>query len=72
LKLSPSEWLQGSSELTTEEIEEQIVKRREWLRVKNFIEADNIRDLLSTKGIQLKDIKDPATGERTTTWEVKR
>ena len=28
-------------------------------------------DLLA-QGIQLKDGKDPATGERITTWEVKR
>jgi len=27
---------------------------------------------LLARGIQLKDGKDPATGERVTTWEVKR
>ena len=35
-------------------------------------EADRIRDELLAQGIQLKDGKDPATGERITTWEVKR
>jgi cysteinyl-tRNA synthetase len=39
---------------------------------KNWPEADRIRDELLAQGIQLKDGKDPATGERTTTWEVKR
>ena len=42
------------------------------LKAKNFAEADRIRDDLAAKGVQLKDGKDPATGERVTTWEVKR
>ncbi|MEM1377569.1 MAG: cysteine--tRNA ligase [Pseudomonadota bacterium] len=37
---------------------------------KNWAEADRIRDELLEQGIQLKDGKDPATGERVTTWEV--
>ncbi len=39
---------------------------------KNWAEADRIRDELAQKGVQLKDGKDPETGQRTTTWEVKR
>ena len=46
--------------------------RLEMLKTKNFAEADRIRNELSAKGIQLKDGKDAATGERVTTWEVKR
>ncbi|WP_416796063.1 cysteine--tRNA ligase [Ciceribacter azotifigens] len=46
--------------------------RLEMLKAKNFAEADKIRDDLATKGIQLKDGKDPVTGERVTTWEVRR
>ena len=46
--------------------------RLEMLKAKNFAEADKIRDDLSAKGIQLKDGKDPVSGERVTTWEVKR
>ena len=42
------------------------------IRDKNWAEADRIRDELLAQGIQLKDGKDPATGERVTTWEVKR
>jgi cysteinyl-tRNA synthetase len=41
-------------------------------RAKNFAESDRIRDELLAMGIQLKDGKDPATGEPVTTWEVKR
>ncbi len=41
-------------------------------KAKNFKEADRIRDELTAMGIQLKDSKDPATGEIVTTWEVKR
>ncbi len=39
---------------------------------KNWAEADKIRDELLAQGIQLKDGKDPVSGERVTTWEVKR
>ena len=46
--------------------------RLEMLKTKNFAEADKIRNDLAAKGIQLKDGKDPATGERVTAWEVKR
>lgn len=41
-------------------------------RNKNWAESDRIRDELAAMGIQLKDAKNPATGEMTTTWEVKR
>ena len=46
--------------------------RLEMLKAKNFAEADRVRDELLEKGIQLKDGKDKETGERTTTWEIKR
>ena len=49
-----------------------IQMRLEMLKAKNFTEADRIRDDLMSKGIQLRDGKDPATGERVTTWDVKR
>ena len=54
------------------EIDARVKARLELLKAKNFAEADKIRDTLSAEGIQLKDGKDPATGERVTTWEVKR
>ena len=49
-----------------------VAMRLEMLKAKNFAEADKIRDDLAAKGIQLKDGKDAQTGERVTTWEVKR
>jgi len=49
-----------------------VAMRLEMLKAKNFAEADRIRNELADKGIQLKDGKEPATGERVTTWEVKR
>ncbi len=42
------------------------------LNSKDFAKADTIRADLAARGIQLNDSKDPATGERVTTWEVKR
>lgn len=53
-------------------VDSLVEMRLEMLKAKNFAEADRIRDELSTKGIQLKDGKDKQTGERTTTWELKR
>ncbi|WP_438749310.1 cysteine--tRNA ligase [Pararhizobium sp. O133] len=53
-------------------VETLVAMRLEMLKAKNFAEADKIRDDLAAKGIQLKDGRDAATGERVTTWEVKR
>lgn len=39
---------------------------------KDWAGSDRIRDELVAMGIQLKDSKDPDTGEIETTWEVKR
>ncbi len=54
------------------EIDRRVKARLELLKAKNFAEADKIRDTLLAEGIQLKDGKDSATGERVTKWEVKR
>ncbi len=59
-------------EAVATEIDTRVKARLELLKAKNFAEADKIRDTLAAEGIQLKDGKDPATGERVTTWEVKR
>jgi len=53
-------------------VQATIDSRLAFIRDKNWVEADRIRDELLEKGIQLKDGKDPHTGERVTTWEVKR
>jgi cysteinyl-tRNA synthetase len=53
-------------------IESGINRRLALLAAKDFTEADRIRDELLAQGIQLKDSKDPVTGERVTGWEVKR
>ena len=53
-------------------VEQIILQRLAFLAAKNFAEADRIRDELLSQGIQLKDSKDSITGERVTTWEVKR
>jgi cysteinyl-tRNA synthetase len=49
-----------------------ITARLEARKAKNFAESDRIRDELLAMGIQIKDAKDPATGELTTEWEVRR
>jgi cysteinyl-tRNA synthetase len=72
MQSTPDEWLRGKDDLQVMVIEAMISNRLELLKAKNFAEADKIRDELLAKGIQLKDGKDPATGERVTTWEMKR
>ncbi len=59
-------------EALTSAVEALVQMRLELLKAKNFAEADKIRDDLLSQGIQLKDGKDSATGERVTTWEMKR
>jgi len=54
------------------ELAEKIEQRLALIADQNWAEADRIRDKLLEQGIQLKDSKDPETGERITTWEVKR
>jgi len=54
------------------EIVAWVNSRLAFIAAKNWPEADRIRDELLEQGIQLKDGKDPETGERVTTWEVKR
>jgi len=49
-----------------------INRRLEALNAKNWAEADGIRNDLTSQGILLKDSKDSTTGERVTTWEIKR
>ncbi|AMM84349.1 cysteine--tRNA ligase [Martelella sp. AD-3] len=50
----------------------KLEERLAFIREKNWAEADRIRDELAAQGIQLKDSKNKETGERETTWEVKR
>ncbi|WP_416408485.1 cysteine--tRNA ligase [Agrobacterium rosae] len=53
-------------------IDSLVAMRLEMLKAKNFAEADRIRDELSAKGIQLKDGKDKVSGDRVTSWEIRR
>jgi cysteinyl-tRNA synthetase len=54
-------------------VAERLISARATARKsKNFAEADRIRLQLDAMGVQLKDAKDPKTGELVTTWEVKR
>jgi cysteinyl-tRNA synthetase len=52
------------------EVDALIARRLAARKAKDFKEADRLRDELAALGIQLKDAKDPKTGEITTTWEI--
>lgn len=64
--------LQPKSDVDRSIIEDLVTARLEARRAKDFKRSDEIRDELAAMGIALKDGKDAATGEPTTTWEVKR
>ncbi|GAA5103773.1 cysteine--tRNA ligase [Bartonella jaculi] len=53
-------------------IEQRIAERLQLIHNKEWAAADTIRDELAAEGVSLKDSKDPQTGERITTWEIKR
>jgi cysteinyl-tRNA synthetase len=75
LQLSASEWRSwrpAALAINETKVDALIAARNAARKAKNFTEADRIRDELAGMGIQLKDSKDPATGEIKTTWEVKR
>jgi cysteinyl-tRNA synthetase len=55
-----------------EKVDSLIAARLDARRNKNFAESDRIRDELVAMNIELKDSKNPATGELETKWEVKR
>ncbi|MCR5859075.1 cysteine--tRNA ligase [Mesorhizobium sp. J428] len=62
----------GGTDVDTAAVQQTVTRRLAFIAQKNWAEADRIRDELLAQGIQLKDGKDPTTGERITTWEVKR
>lgn len=75
LGCTADEWFSdtgSSADVGARQIEALISGRLALIAEKNWAEADKIRDELLAQGIQLKDGKDPTTGERVTTWEVKR
>jgi cysteinyl-tRNA synthetase len=65
-------WRPASLSVDEEEIVDQITARLAARKSKDWAAADRIRDELAAKGVQLKDAKDPETGEIVTTWEVAR
>ncbi|TPN50484.1 cysteine--tRNA ligase [Mesorhizobium sp. B1-1-4] len=62
----------GAAKVDEAALAKAIARRLELIAAKNWAEADRIRDELLAQGVQLKDGKDPVTGARVTTWEVKR
>ena len=62
----------ASADVDEGNVAKAIANRLALITAKNWPEADRIRDELLAQGVQLKDGKDPATGERITTWEIKR
>jgi cysteinyl-tRNA synthetase len=62
----------SNAEIDEAGVSARIAERLAFIAEKNWAEADRIRDALLAEGVQLKDGKDPATGLRVTTWEVKR
>lgn len=75
LQQTPEQWFSfssGGEKVDVSGIQERIDLRLEEITNKNWAEADKIRDELLSEGVQLKDGKDPDTGNRITTWEITR
>jgi len=71
LGLEPQAWLQRSApgaaageELSDQEIESLIAKRKQARDDKDWVESDRIRDLLAAAGVQLEDGSDGTTWKR--------
>ncbi|MFI0848588.1 cysteine--tRNA ligase [Mesorhizobium sp. IMUNJ 23232] len=62
----------SNAEIDEAGVSARIAERLAFIAQKNWSEADRIRDELLAQGVQLKDGKDSSTGQRVTTWEVKR
>jgi len=75
LRRHASQWsasLRGDQSIDSARVDGLIIARLAARKAKDWKESDRIRDELAAMGIQLKDVKDPATGEIKTEWEVKR
>ena len=75
LEASEAEWrrqLEAGLDIDEALVRSRIAARLEARKAKNWPESDRIRDELAAMGIQLKDAKNPSTGDLETTWEVKR
>jgi cysteinyl-tRNA synthetase len=78
LGLDPARWPSRQEAASTlpddlkSRVEALVIERLSARKAKDWAGSDRIRDELAAMGIQLKDGKDPATGEPVTTWEVKR
>ena len=61
----------GRAPVDEDAVRRLIEARNAARKAKEFAKADGIRDQLSAMGIQLKDAKDPASGEIVTTWDLR-
>ena len=61
-----------STDVDEDKVKTAINARLAAFKEKDLATADRIRDELLAQGIQLRDSKDSETGERVTTWELKR
>ncbi|MDE2384383.1 MAG: cysteine--tRNA ligase [Alphaproteobacteria bacterium] len=53
-------------------VEAKLSERLAARKAKDWKKSDEIRDQLAAMGVSIKDVKDPASGELKTEWEVKR
>jgi len=61
----------GQTAVDQDTVRRLISARSAARKQRDFATADGIRDQLATMGVQLKDAKDPVSGDIVTTWEVR-
>ncbi|HJZ32030.1 MAG TPA: cysteine--tRNA ligase [Hyphomicrobiaceae bacterium] len=61
----------GQTAVDQDTVRRLISARSAARKQRDFATADGIRDRLASMGVQLKDAKDPVSGDIVTTWEVR-
>ncbi|MEM7777189.1 MAG: DALR domain-containing protein, partial [Pseudomonadota bacterium] len=59
-------------EVDETQVEALVAERLEARKAKNWAESDRLRDELAALGVQVKDSKDPQSGEAISSWEIAR
>ena len=65
-------WRPANADIDEALVNRLVAERLQARANKDWSRSDAIRDELAELGVQLKDAKDPKTGDVTTTWELKR
>jgi cysteinyl-tRNA synthetase len=61
----------GRAPIDADAVLKLVAQRNAARKARDFRQADALRDQLWAMGVQLKDARDPASGDIVTTWQVR-